>query len=659
MKKNLLSGLCLTLLSFAGIAQQPDTIWSLQVDSIVVQGMSAARERETTVGARTTTFSSAVLESNRTRSLSELLSDNSTVHIKSLGQGAVSTASFRGTASSHTKVNWNGITLNPSMSNTFDFSQLPVFFTDQVELQHGSGSLKNGTGALGGSINVANAPDWNDETFMRAFVEGGSFDTYTGAATIRFPKTNRLYQTRAYFQHSDNDYKYLNKVLRLEPFHERRKEAAYYQAGVMQEAYFRMKNKGMLSSSLWLMTGQRRLPQPIIVNVTNHERYRDYGVNYYIGYDKSNSVHTFSAKAAYLLNIREYRKWFDSDYFVPKEDFNRMQSLQLKADYTYTPSSQWEFGLAGRFSHDIAYTHSPDSILLSDGVTKVKGTWSESRNVTNLQAFVRWAPLRWLIWDGQFMGELNDDYFAPTFSTGLRVDLLPGHLSLKASGAYNYKFPSMNDLYWVPGGNPDLSPEKGFSYDATLTYTAKIGQPFYFKAEVSAYRMDIDNWIMWLPKDGGAIWSPININNVLSEGFEVQLKGDLILDHFRAGLVINYAYTSSENKNKNFEEDNTQYKQLPYIPLHKANARLSLEWNHFTLVYQAAYTDKRYVTQDESYETPEYTIHTAELKYERQIGRCRLTPKISVNNLFDAYYESTQYYPMPLRTISGSIMLAF
>ena len=42
---------------------------------------------------------------------------------------------------------------------------------------------KNGTGALGGSINIMNLPRWNDSTFIRAFAQIGSYDTYTGAAS--------------------------------------------------------------------------------------------------------------------------------------------------------------------------------------------------------------------------------------------------------------------------------------------------------------------------------------------------------------------------------------------------------------------------------------------------------------------------------------------
>lgn len=641
-------------------AQNTDTLKTYQLDSVVIFQKRPASSRDVTIGTYVSNISSAVLESNKTRSLSELLSDNSTVYIKSQGQGAMATASFRGTASSHTKVNWNGITLNPSMSNTFDFSQLPVFFADNVALYHGSSHLKNGTGALGGSVNVSNAADWGDNTKVKAFAEIGSYETYTGAATVRFLKEKSLFQTRIYHQQSENNYKFLDNVSGKEDVYKRRSQADYQQTGVMQEAYFRTDDNAAISSNLWLMYGERSIPQPILVYETFHELNKDYGLNYYVGYDKTKGKHDFSAKAAYLINIMRYKLSYYGGMFEPKKNFNRMQSIQLKADYTYTASDKLEMGASLRYSHDMVRTRASDSTLLYDGVTKIDGQWDKSRDVINLQAQIYWKPLSLLAVNTHVMGELNDDKFAPTFSTGVSSDIIPKRLNLKASVTYNYKYPSMNDLYWVPGGNPFLNPEKGFSYDATLTYTSKIGHSFYIRGEASVYRMDIDDWIMWLPNNVTYIWTPVNINNVLSQGFETTLKLDYITNNLELGLIANYAYTSSEYKNKNFEEDKTQGQQLPYIPLHKANARLSAKWKNIGFAYNVSYTDKRYTMQDKSYETPGYTIHNAELTYNWNIGnKYKLMPKLTVNNIFDAYYESTQYYPMPLRVISGSLLFTF
>ncbi|MGV2480682.1 UNVERIFIED_CONTAM: TonB-dependent receptor, partial [Salmonella enterica subsp. enterica serovar Weltevreden] len=40
----------------------------------------------------------------------------------------------------------------------------------------------------------------------------------------------------------------------------------------------------------------------------------------------------------------------------------------------------------------------------------------------------------------------------------------PWHWQAKASRLYRY--PNFNDLYWNPGGNPNLNPENGYSIES-------------------------------------------------------------------------------------------------------------------------------------------------------------------------------------------------
>ena len=52
-----------------------------------------------------------------------------------------------------------------------------------------------------------------------------------------------------------------------------------------------------------------------------------------------------------------------------------------------------------------------------------------------------------------------------------------GNVRAKASISRNYRFPTLNDLYFQPGGNPDLQPEHGFTYDGGVSFAfAKEGR---------------------------------------------------------------------------------------------------------------------------------------------------------------------------------------
>ena len=51
-----------------------------------------------------------------------------------------------------------------------------------------------------------------------------------------------------------------------------------------------------------------------------------------------------------------------------------------------------------------------------------------------------------------------------------------GNVVAKASVSRNYRFPTLNDLYFLPGGNPGLNSEKGVAYEAGLSFAGKGGR---------------------------------------------------------------------------------------------------------------------------------------------------------------------------------------
>src|SRR3712207_2725245 len=105
-----------------------------QIDTVEIVAQRIRHMDETNAGAKIMSINSKTLQANKTRSLAEILTDHTPVYIKSTGTGALGTASFRGGSASQTRVNWNGINITPPMSGTFDFSQIPVFFIDNIDL---------------------------------------------------------------------------------------------------------------------------------------------------------------------------------------------------------------------------------------------------------------------------------------------------------------------------------------------------------------------------------------------------------------------------------------------------------------------------------------------------------------------------------------------
>ena len=152
MLKRIAIGLC-ACFALGGMrveAQKKDPVAMYGViDTVQVVSQRVRHANEANAGAKVSRIDPEIMRANKTRSLAELLTDYTAIYVKSLGMGALSTASFRGASPSQTRVNWNGINITPPMSGTFDFSQIPVFFTDNVNLYYGSSHVKNGTGYRG------------------------------------------------------------------------------------------------------------------------------------------------------------------------------------------------------------------------------------------------------------------------------------------------------------------------------------------------------------------------------------------------------------------------------------------------------------------------------------------------------------------------------
>ncbi len=87
-------------------------------------------------------------------SLADRLAMNGTsIFIKNYGSG-LSSLSLRGTSASHTQIFWNEIPLQSPMLGQLDLSILPSFFLDELTLNLGNESLKNGAGGFGGALRL-------------------------------------------------------------------------------------------------------------------------------------------------------------------------------------------------------------------------------------------------------------------------------------------------------------------------------------------------------------------------------------------------------------------------------------------------------------------------------------------------------------------------
>ena len=173
----------------------------------------------------------------------------------------------------------------------------------------------------------------------------------------------------------------------------------------------------------------------------------------------------------------------------------------------------------------------------------------------------------------------------------------------------------------------------------------KMGKMTKLTYQVTAYRMWVNNWILWRPV--GIIWSPENIREVNVHGLE--FSGSL---HHNIGPLAlswrgNYALTRSINQTGLDQFDRSVGKQLSYTPIHKGGLTLDGQCRSWAFVINGVGLGQRYITADNETSLPAYFLLNLRVSKHLDLGAVGLNINASVNNLLDVDYQSVANKAMP------------
>ena len=344
-----------------------------------------------------------------------------------------------------------------------------------------------------------------------------------------------------------------------------------------------------------------------------------------------------------------------------KNDITQSQShthngyLQAEADYL--PHEKWMLNAKAEAYYNKVRSHDKSPFQQHENYNKGRMEYHGS-----LQA--RWRPISPFSVAAIIREEIYGKKWIPVMPALFADYVLyaPWKLVAKASVARNYRYPSMNDLYFKPGGNPDLEPEKGFTYDAGLEWDIR-SKAFQLKGSFSAFDSYIKDWILWTPNTKG-YWQPSNVKKVHNYGTEIMLEAATqIRKHTRASLTANYAFTPSINQGKPSNDNDASYgKQLCYVPKHSANISARLEWKTWALQYKWIHYSERFTTtsNESDYITGQLKPYfMSDMAIEKAFHWKRLDASVKavVNNLLDTDYVTVLSRPMAGRNFEIFIQL--
>ena len=665
----LLSIICL-IVPYIALAQEEETRdWAtkgIKINEVPIYGNRPMKE----IGTQETKFDTIALKENIALSMADVLTFNSAIFVKNYGRATLSTVAFRGTSPSHTQVSWNGMKINNPMLGMTDFSMIPSYFIDDASLLHGTSSVNETGGGLGGAVKLSTKPT-NNKGFGLQYIQGiGSFKTFDEFLRLTYGDNHWQISTRAVYSSSPNDYKYrnhdkkeniydenMNIVDQYYPV-ERNRSGAYKDFHLLQEVYYNTGKGDRFGLNAWYINSNRELPMLTVDHGSDTDfdnRQREQTFRGVVSWDHLRENWKMGAKAGYIYS------WMAYDY---KRDVgngimthmtrsrSRINTLYAQVDGEYYLGKRWLF-TANVSLHQHIVESEDKNIVKQDGNRAIVG-YRKGRPELSGSISAKWRPIERLGVSVVIREEMFGKEWTPIIPA-LFIDGLiskTGNIVAKASISRNYRFPTLNDLYFLPGGNPDLKRERGWSYDAGLSFSVGRSGIYSLSGSATWFESYIKDWIIWLPTTKG-FFSPENIKDV--HAFGVELKADLVValsKQWQLGQNGTLSWTPSINNGEpRTPADRSVGKQLPYVPILSSTVTGSLSWRKWTFLYKWCYYSERYTMSSNDIsltgKLPPYFMSNISLEKILTFKWAELSLKGTINNLFNEEYLSVLSRPMP------------
>ncbi len=569
--------------------------------------------------------------------LTDILDENTSLYIKNYGSGGTATSSFRGTLAGHTKVTWNGININDPMLGQTDFSLIPSGLIDNVMISFGGSSMDLGNGAIGGIINLENEPKWKTQTLLDAGTGTGSYGRYSEFLKVATGSEHFQSVTKGYFNSSKNDFSYSDTVSSPVPQLKRRENNQLNQEGFMQELYFR--NSGnVLSARFWYESASRNLPGSTLYGYAG-EKQTDESFRSLVNYDfVKGKVEYFTSTAWMNTNLDYTSKLYSID------SKNTVNTLVLKGGLTIQIREYTRFKVV--LDNEL---NNVESNNYSNKIRRNNASLTLSAERKKGKRFGAVVLLRETLDERSLL--------VPDYSAGFEYRIIKGEEHyLKLNFSRNSKVPSLNDLFWNPGGNPNLKNEYAYSYEIGYKLDHNVFQNVTLRSELNYFNNHIRDMIQWRPGDS-YFWVADNIGSVNSSGFESILSAKYMFNSMLVDMNAGYSYTVARELN-NVTSEITD-KQLIYIPKNQLNGTLRVGYRNLYAIVGTNFTGRTFTTADNTGFLEGYTRNNVTGGIKFNIKENYIDVRFKIENVFNVSYETIAYFPQPGRTYSLSVFLHF
>ncbi len=611
------------LFSFVTSAQSTDTLDEVNIKSNRRRVSNDERINTFSPGQKVRTIDSLTLQQYQFQSIANLLSQQVPVFVKSYGFNSLATLNFRGASAAQSQVYWNGVPLQNAALGITDVSLLRTSSFSKVDIVYGGSSALWGSGNVGGALLLENdGPYFIARQAINTSISfmAGSYGQYQFGLQSALSAKRWHVTTNVAAQTARNNFDYVYNGVTYSTANSSIKGAS-----AQVQASYKANSKNTFGINVWAQNYYREIPKATFEtgSVKNQE---DISLRILGNWKRQTDKLTLYSRLAFMQDYMHYR---DSSLLLNKENSTHQVYAEAGARYKFNEHHYFTVFVPLHYS----WFESP------------YGTGTRTQNrLAAAAAYVLSAYHNRLRIAVHGRLRLVNDKSVPL--SGLNISYtLTQWLSVRSNVQRSFRLPTLNELYYEPGGNPNLKPEQGWSVDGGYVVKTATGKKLVLTHDVSVFTRRINDWIIWF---GGAIWTPHNIAQVHSRGIETENTLQYKLNaSWKLHIGINTAYVLATTEASYIPGDGSIGKQIPYSPRYNGQANAGFSFKQLYFNYNHTYTGYRFITVDESSWLMPYNTGNIQLMYTTRLGRNKFQLSAQANNVWSSEYSIISARPMP------------
>ena len=569
-------------------------------------------------------IASQQLDQSIATSITDVLSKNSLIYVKDYGLGGSSTFSIRGLGSANASVVWNGLNISSLTLGLSDISIISKNLWNKISVIQSNNASIIGSGANNGAVILENNVQFNTMNRLKLSQSYGSYFNNQTDVNYVFATERWFINPRLYYNASRNNFEYSD----INQNFQRRMHNKTHNHGFCTDMGMRISPKDVIKGSIWYNDSYKEIPNSILGTLDSANQ-RDKFFKFNFTYLRQMEA---SGLRIYVTASKDQLFYVNNGISI-NSNFKTFNKL-LGMDYTISVHQYHNFNFNVLLNHQTINTN---NYLLPINRLFLMPLMSHSYTKNKISITTQFRL--------EYSTKERVLPIVPTLNFNYQI---AKSITIQTILARNFRRPTLNDLYWNPGGNLNLKIEDGVH--------GEMGIDIDFKKKNASLNINLfydalKNQIIWQPY--GLYWQPFNKKQTESKGVIVKYHQNYKINAASAiSMIAQYQFIYSVDKQTSFT--------LPYIPNHSALINATYTHKKLSIWLINNYKSRRFITNDEQNSLTPYLITDWGASYQFNTAlHSKSKISVNVNNLFNTQYSTIAWYHMPTRYIIGNYTIEF